>query len=142
MKIGDAHKGVACDILIIEDDLDCNEIMYEVVRSFGFEIATAFSVQEGLDWIKRHPEIKLVISDFYLGDATGFDFILAARQHKLAVGQELLGVIIVSGQSSMSADAILKAGALHFFSKPVDFDRLRSAVMSFMEGEGKTCGEN
>jgi len=130
------------DILIIEDDLDCNEIMYEVVRSFGFDVGTVFSVQEAIDCIKRHPEVKLVISDFFLGDATGFDFMLAAKQHKSDVGQALFGVFIVSGHTNMSSDAILKAGALRFFPKPVDFERLRSAVMSFMGGKMGTGSEN
>lgn len=114
-------------ILIVEDDKMFRETIGEILRDEGYKVRGARSLRKAAKRLTRH-QFDLVLTDFEIGDATGFDVIQIARA-KLPDAK----VILMSG----NADAELleqsaTQGASRFISKPFTIPKLLEAIESLL----------
>jgi two-component system, OmpR family, catabolic regulation response regulator CreB len=66
-------------ILLIEDEAAIADTVLYALRSEGFATEWHRLGNEGIDWLRRHPETSLLILDVGLPDGNGFEFCKTIR---------------------------------------------------------------
>jgi CheY-like chemotaxis protein len=116
------HLAGALDILLIEDHEDTAEVMSQLIRGLGHEVAVADSVASALALASRN-RFDLVLSDIGLPDGTGIDFIHAFRKHSTAPAIALTGF-----GTDDDIRRCLEAGFTAHLTKPVNFEHLERLI--------------
>jgi len=123
-----ASQMTAGRVLIVEDDERTSKMLCRALTAKNYTVdavGTAAAALEHLE--KRSPEVVLL--DLGLPDAHGIDIL-----PKIKDGDELISVIILTGQSDTST--VVKAmlrGADNFLPKPVSIDALLGALEKTLE---------
>ncbi len=110
-------------ILLVDDDVSLLKLLGLRLKSEGFEVNTAASGAEALEWLEQERP-DLVLSDLRMDGMDGlalFDRI--QRQH---VG---LPVVIMTAHGSIT-DAVTatRSGVFGFLTKPIDKEALRQTI--------------
>jgi CheY-like chemotaxis protein len=116
-------------ILIIEDDEQTVELMYNVLRHFNREILHAGTAPNGLELAKEfHPQ--LIILDMRLPGMNGWEL---APILKKDPSLRNIPIIAVSVQiDSDDAQFALKAGCDDYVPKPFNIKALRETVAHYL----------
>jgi two-component system CheB/CheR fusion protein len=117
-------------ILVVEDHGDTAEMMVRLLELDGHRVETAADVATALEAATRR-DFDLLVSDLGLPDRSGLDLIreLRARGHRLPA-------IALSGYGQeQDLDNSRTAGFAAHLIKPVDPDRLLTAVSSVTKGD-------
>ncbi len=100
-------------ILLIDDDVAIAELMSMLLKTHGFEMSTASSGLEGIEYIKKNPA-NVVLLDLMMPDMNGWDVCKAIRAFSN------IPVLVLSAISDPAVVArVLDAGADDFLVKPV-----------------------
>ncbi|MFH1809577.1 MAG: sigma-54 dependent transcriptional regulator [Pseudomonadota bacterium] len=115
-------------ILVVDDERNIRRTVRMVLEGEGYRVEEAESA-EAIDAVLARRPVDLVILDVKL---PGEDGLSALRRLRERLPQ--LPVIMVSGHASI-ADAVeaTRLGALDFFEKPLDRDRVLLAVRNALE---------
>jgi CheY-like chemotaxis protein len=115
-------------VLIIEDDPKLGVIYQMVLEQLGFDTALDPNGNQYIDMLSTiHP--ALIILDLLLPFANGVDIL-----HQIRRDQNLANVpVIVTTADSLLADSI-RGEADEILIKPVDFTRLREAILGLCPG--------
>ncbi|MBC7741205.1 MAG: AI-2E family transporter [Bdellovibrionaceae bacterium] len=110
-------------ILIVDDDLDTRALLKDILETEGFRVLEAGNGQDGLDYLKNHAEIGLILLDYRMPVMDGLTFFEKTRKMK---NVNHIPVVFLSAD----ADHIktLESGAAEIIRKPVDFDHLMSLI--------------
>lgn len=111
-------------ILLVEDDQAQNELISAMLSAASYQVFSAFSVEDAIVLIKQHPHIKLVFTDWKLGQLSGLDLINYIRGNKLQHG---LVVATAYGSIEHAIQAI-EHGADDYLSKPFKRQELLLAL--------------
>jgi sigma-B regulation protein RsbU (phosphoserine phosphatase) len=116
-------------LLIVDDDESMRKLLRVRLES-SYEITDTFDPEEGLALaLQQKPDAILL--DLMMPRYSGFE--LCQTLSSLSFTQRI-PVFIVSGESiSRYKDFCENLGAKGFFSKPVDFDKLRQALTEIIE---------
>jgi DNA-binding NtrC family response regulator len=112
-------------ILLIEDDPEGLQTVYETLRGEGYRVATIMSARQALDTVEDWArQFHLVIIEEVMEGGSGCRLLRAARSRRAD-----LPVLMVTraGDWRGYADA-LQAGARDYISHPVERARLLDAV--------------
>lgn len=116
-------------ILIVEDNERLREALSEALHFYGYQIATAATVQEAEEVKHRLgiSGIDLVITDLHLtsGPQGQEGYVLFQRWTE---EHPTLPFILISGDPSSEALPAIRSGALRFLLKPFEFDALLNVV--------------
>ena len=82
-------------ILILEDDLTCQDIVEVALSSVGLQVTTATKAVDALV-LARRKHFDLVISDYFLPDYLGTDFVRLLRDCE---GYEHVPVILLTARA-------------------------------------------
>jgi signal transduction histidine kinase/CheY-like chemotaxis protein len=116
----------AGDILLVEDDRDCREVLQEVLEAEGYSVLSTAEVREALQVLEQsHP--ALVLLDLRLSNEDGRSVLHHIRKTP-ALAQ--IPVYVVSGSSEVGS---LGAGVGPdridgYFEKPLQLERLLDTV--------------
>jgi signal transduction histidine kinase/DNA-binding response OmpR family regulator len=118
---GDEDAPSDC-ILVIDDDPTARELISEQLAAEGFAVATAAG---GLDGLKRARELKplAITLDVMMPDLDGWSVLAALRQDPQLAEIPVIMVTILDEQRRGMA-----LGVAGYLTKPIDRDRLRTAV--------------
>lgn len=117
-------------ILIVEDDPSFRELLEAELGEQGFEIVGAGDLREARLALNETPGgIDLVLSDLRLPDGTGKDLLATTR---ILPATPNFIALTAFGSIEQAVD-LLKSGADHFLTKPLDFEQLRIAVERVIE---------
>ncbi|HKU00193.1 MAG TPA: response regulator [Paraburkholderia sp.] len=116
------HRAGALDILLIEDHEDTAEVMSQLIRALGHEVAVAASVAGALA-LTAAQRFDLVVSDIGLPDGSGIDFIRAFRKDSAAPAIALTGF-----GTDDDVRRSLDAGFTAHLTKPVNFEQLERLI--------------
>lgn len=109
-------------ILIIEDDTDINNLLYEALTKAGYVCTQAFSGTEGLLYIEQDT-FALVLLDLMLPGKNGESLLPLIKQ------RQSVPVIVVSAKDSLDSKvALLTSGAEDYITKPFEIQELIARV--------------
>ncbi|MEX3978821.1 response regulator [Paraburkholderia sp. EG287A] len=116
------HRVGALNILLIEDHEDTAEVMSQLMRTGGHEVAVAGSVAGALA-LTASMAFDLVVSDIGLPDGSGIDFIRAFRAQSTAPAIALTGF-----GTDDDVRRSVEAGFTAHLTKPVNFEQLERLI--------------
>lgn len=109
-------------ILIIEDDTDINNLLYEALTKAGYVCTQAFSGTEGILYIEQDT-FALVLLDLMLPGKNGESLLPIIKQ------KQSVPVIVVSAKDSLDSKvALLTSGAEDYITKPFEIQELIARV--------------
>lgn len=110
---------MAQKIIIIDDDILTRVSTADLIKSWGYEVETAASFQEGLKLLHDAvPDVAII--DLRLPDGDGMELLGIVREQHPEVD-----AIILTGHASIdSAIEAIKKGAENYLEKPSDPNRL------------------
>jgi two-component system, response regulator RegA len=118
MEEGEAHS-----VLVVDDDDVFRSRLGRAFADRGFEVRTARSAEEALALAKQDsPEFAVV--DLRMPGASGVD--LVRELH--AIDPASVVVMLTGYGSIATAVEAIRAGAVHYLSKPVDIDEILAAL--------------
>ena len=106
-------------ILVVDDDVDCRELLADLLSNEGYAVACAENGLQALDYLKGSTP-ALIILDLMMPKMSGWEF--RARQ-KVDPRLESLPVVVTTASGlveDIDADAVIH--------KPIDFGLLMSVV--------------
>jgi FixJ family two-component response regulator len=120
-------------IFLIDDDLSVREGLTGLIESVGLPVKTFASALEFLSLDAADAEGCLIL-DVEMPGMTGLDL-----QRRMNSAGTFLPIIFLTGHGDipMTVEA-MKAGAVHFLTKPVREDALMNAIRQALENDRKT----
>jgi len=118
-------------VLIVDDDFRVAQVHADFVgRMPEMRVAgQAHTASAALDAAARHRP-DLVLLDIYLPDASGLEVLRRLRRQ----GDHQPDVMLLTAARDMrSVRAAMRAGALHYLIKPVDFGTLHERLTAYVE---------
>jgi len=112
-------------ILVVDDDNNVLTLFTAKLSKLGYKVVTTDNAQSAFEIMKRN-EIHLIITDVYMPGFDGTSFIEALNNDKSVVN---IPKIIISSMAIENLRSKFQfLGAVDFFQKPVDFDKLFSLI--------------
>ena len=110
------------NILIIEDNNDINEMIYNYLNKNGFKCYQAYSGTEGLLYCKND-NYDLIILDLMLPGMDGKSVLVKIRE------KSDIPVIVLTAKDSLNSKVeILEIGADDYLCKPFDLKELKARI--------------
>jgi PAS domain S-box-containing protein len=109
-------------ILFVEDHKDTARVLGRILKNAGFEVSHADSLAKARE-LANTRRFDLVISDVGLPDGSGLDLMRGLRET-----QDLTGIALSGFGTDDDVAASTAAGFAEHLTKPVDWERLRSAI--------------
>jgi PAS domain S-box-containing protein len=109
-------------ILFVEDHKDTARVLDRILKNAGFEVSHADSLAKARE-LANTRRFDLVISDVGLPDGSGLDLMRGLRET-----QNLTGIALSGFGTDDDVAASTAAGFAEHLIKPVDWERLRSAI--------------
>ena len=115
-------------ILIVDDDKFMVEILQDTLSQFGFELFTAYSLQEMWE-VLEGTQIDLILLDILFPGETAFDHL-----PQLSKRFPDTGVVLISAKKERE-DILraLRAGVLDFIPKPIDPGEVEFVIKKALE---------
>lgn len=106
-------------ILIVEDDVISQKIVFAILKSAGYEVVVAHDGIVALMQIAKE-KFELILSDIAMPNFDGFQLLEYLNQNNIDIP-----VVFLTGQTSKEDEIKgLKMGAVEYIKKPVDRDLL------------------
>lgn len=118
-------------VLIVDDDSRNIFALKAVLKSKGFDVASASSAADGLQYLRTNKGTKIVLLDMMMPDMDGYQAL-----HEIRSDKELSGSIVfaVTAQAMIGdREKCLEAGANEYVSKPIDVDLLLQLLNRYNE---------
>ena len=115
-------------ILVVDDDDSGREALTMLLRSVGYEVASAATGESALDLIDIL-QYQVIVSDLFLPDKSGLDIL----QHVQKVSPSTELIVVTGHASAQTAVRAMKEGAFDYITKPIDFDELKIVVAKALE---------
>jgi DNA-binding NtrC family response regulator len=118
----------AGSILIIDDEADVLSSLDDLMRSEGYQTATASTAAEGLSKLDKEP-FDLVLLDISLPDSNGIEVLRTIKRDS----PELPVIMITAYDSSQVAFKASREGAESYVTKPWDNDKLLLEIRNLLD---------
>ncbi len=120
-------------VFIVDDDQSVRTALARLMRSAGLHAETFASAKEFLE--REHPDGPgCMVLDLSMPGSTGLEL-----QQDMAAADIDLPIVFLTGHGNVpSSVKALKSGAVDFLEKPVDEDRLLSAIQDAVEQDIRT----
>ncbi len=112
-------------ILVIEDDKNIAKSLEIRIRSMGYKALLAFDAVMGIQSAVKHKP-DLVIMDISMPGGTGLS--VAEKMQELTMTQNTPVIFITASKKISHREKALEMGAVGFFEKPYDTERLLNKV--------------
>jgi len=124
-------------ILVVEDDKVTQKLIADVLRSAGYEVATAHNGATAVK-VAREQEPDLVTLDIHLAKDSPDDswdgFSVASWLRRVNEGKPTPIIIVVSGlDPGQNIESAASVGAYTFLPKPVEKKKLLEVVAAALE---------
>ena len=116
-------------LLIVDDEEAARYGIRRGLKSLGYELAEAGSVEEARGFFK-HWRPDLLLLDVNLPGASGLDLLNELEEKE---GEKPLVILITAHGTERTAVEAIKAGAHDYLAKPFELDDLRLAVKNALE---------
>jgi CheY-like chemotaxis protein len=119
-------------ILVVDDEPDVR-LLFEQrfrreIRSGAFAFSFAYSGEEALAFLQRHPlEVVLILSDINMPGMSGLELLRRVKQELIPPPPPLVMMLTAYGDTE-THDQAMQLGANDFLTKPVDFGVLKDKL--------------
>lgn len=111
------------DILIVDDDVSHCTTLQALLRGWGYGVMVAYGGHDALTLVHEHV-FDLVLCDVRMAEMDGIETLKGIKMLNPAIP-----ILIMTAFSSVdTAIEALKAGALDYLIKPLDFERLQEIL--------------
>jgi two-component system, chemotaxis family, chemotaxis protein CheY len=108
--------------LVIDDSRAVRMIIGAILRELGMEVIEAADGLEGLEQLRRSPDVELVLVDWNMPGMNGLDFIRAVRAQGAYAALRIL--MVTTEAEGAQVTRALNAGADEYLMKPFTRDVL------------------
>ena len=121
-------------ILVVDDEKDVEMLFRQKFRkelkSNRLELVFAFSGSEALELLeeKHPPEVVYIFSDINMPGMTGLELLTKVKQQFPQIN---ISMISAYGDSE-NYNRAMQSGAKEFFTKPIDFNSLKTEIDALM----------
>jgi YesN/AraC family two-component response regulator len=119
-------------IMIVDDERDV-EILFRQqfrreVKEGRVELCYAFSGEEALQYLRATspPDVVWVLSDINMPGMTGLELLKVVKERY----PEIHVSMITAYGDENNFNTAMSTGAEHYFTKPIDFDRVKKDVLN------------
>ncbi len=122
-------------ILIVDDERDVEDLFRQKfrkeIRNEGLELEFAFSGQQALDILgsENPPQVVYVFSDINMPGMSGLELLTNIKERFPKIQVSMISAYGDQDNYSKAMDS----GAKGFFTKPVDFEALRSEIHAILK---------
>ncbi|WP_425429149.1 HAMP domain-containing protein [Azospirillum thermophilum] len=124
--------------LVIDDDIRNIFSLASVMEAHDMEVLHAESGREGIQLLRQHPDIDVVLVDIMMPEMDGYQ-----TMREIRAMEELRGLpVIAVTAKAMKGDRekCIEAGATDYLAKPVDIDHLLSLLRIWTSMRGNRNG--
>jgi len=113
-------------VLIVDDSISSRQFIRHLLEKSNFNVVDARNGLEGLKQLQDNPDVMLIISDYYMPEMNGMEFIATVRKNH---SSHDMGIIGVSARGSTDVSVkMLKSGADDFINRPFLWEELYCRV--------------
>jgi hypothetical protein len=113
-------------ILIVDDDVRNVFALTSVLEAHGMEVLYAENGRDGIELLRRNPEVDLILMDIMMPELDGYETIRAIREE---VPFKQLPIISLTAKAMKGdREKSIASGASDYITKPVDTDQLLSLM--------------
>lgn len=117
-------------ILLVDDDKDLREFLYQHLLHCGHSVLQAGSANEALERFRRNPDIDMVVTDIVMPGLSGDQL-----AEKLLASKPGLPVLFISGNAPAHIDsAVPLHEGKNFLRKPFSLETLEKAIAELLRG--------
>lgn len=121
-------------ILLVDDSPSIRALLEKALRSAGHDVVVADNGKDGLKIAQQEPRVDLILTDIYMPDGDGLEFLFSLRRAGAAIP-----VIAMSSATSGPKNMLAAArtiGAKLTLNKPFSAPDLLKAVDSVLRRSG------
>lgn len=117
-------------ILIVDDEASNIHVLHQLLRRRQYNVIAAFSAEEALGKMKKHPKVDLVILDVMMPGISGIELCETLRTRYSILDLPILFATVKDSPQ----DIVLgfKAGANDYVSKPFNGDTLIARIQTLL----------
>ena len=116
--------------LVIDDSRTVRAVIGTILKELGIEVVHAADGREGLEQLRRWPDVELILVDWNMPVMNGLDFIVAVRGQRAYDAVRIL--MVTTETESEQVTRALGAGANEYLMKPFNREIL-VAKLSLMD---------
>lgn len=125
----------AVSILVVDDESIARNNLRHILSREGYQVKAAANGEEAMDKVRRW-EFDLIVTDLKIDRMDGMTLLEEAK--KVSPNTKIM---IVTGYATVdTAVQAMKTGAVHYLSKPIELDELRSAVRDILKNSARHYG--
>ena len=113
-------------LLVVDDNEDTVDTLASFLHACGAHVLKARTASGALAYVDTTPKLDAIVTDLAMPEMTGIDLVRTVRAHPR---RSELPVIALTGYYEDYANA---EGFEAFLKKPVDFDQLCTAILTFV----------
>ncbi|HEX8139296.1 MAG TPA: HAMP domain-containing protein [Pyrinomonadaceae bacterium] len=113
-------------VLIVDDDVRNIFALTSALESHNMQVVHSENGQEGIDILKRTPDIEVVLMDIMMPGMDGYEAIREIRS--MPQFAQLPIIALTAKAMKADRDRCIEAGASDYISKPLDVDQLLSLL--------------
>jgi CheY-like chemotaxis protein len=117
-------------VLLVDDDVRNLFALASALESRGLEIVFAENGREGIEALKQHPEIDLVLMDLMMPEMDGYEAMRALRE--MDTFKSLPIIALTAKAMKGDREESIAAGASDYITKPVDIEQLLSLMQVWL----------
>jgi DNA-binding NtrC family response regulator len=111
--------------LVVDDERVILDVMREIAEKVGYRVVTCAGGREALAHLQNH-HADIAAVDLRMPDVGGMDVLRAIRER-----DPDCQVVLMTGQATIeTAVEAVKLGAVDYFTKPLDFRRLKQLLVT------------
>jgi CheY-like chemotaxis protein len=113
-------------ILIVDDDVRNVFALTSALETRGMEVLYAENGKDGVETLKKNPEVDLVLMDIMMPEMDGYETTKAIRKMTKFKGLPIISLTAKAMKGDREKS--IAAGASDYITKPVDTDQLLSLM--------------
>jgi tubulin-specific chaperone A len=113
-------------ILLVDDDMRNVYALANILEEKGVRVLIGKNGQEGLECLKKNPDVDLVLMDIMMPEMDGYEAMKEIRKQKRF--RQLPIIALTAKAMRGDRTKCIESGANDYLSKPVDTDKLLSML--------------
>src|SRR6266576_1287576 len=117
------NEPATLSVTVVDDEPLAQDVLVRAARSWQFECQAASTAEQAVELLERHLT-PIVVTDLRMPGRGGLWLVREVRRRWPEVGI----IVLTAGHDPDSAEQCLRAGAHHYFFKPIKLDEFRHVL--------------